>query len=135
MMRGRHVLPDHRAGFVELLAEILRGTADLRGAACQGKPHLFDVERQTPETFEAATSLCRRCPVRAKCWQWSIEAGAKVDGITASSRQRPAQHRPTGHVGDHARRVPTRSKHALPQPLTRDYRPHNRGQHTEMEKR
>ncbi|MDV7135376.1 WhiB family transcriptional regulator [Williamsia muralis] len=125
MTRGRNVVPEHRAGVIGLLAEILRGSVDLHGAACVGHAELFEIENQRPEVFEAATSLCRRCPVRAACWRWSIEA--KVDGVTASSRQRPHSYRPTGPAGDYVKHVPTDpdSRHRNRSQRTTDTSNHN----------
>lgn len=98
-------MPEARAGVIGLIAEIVRSTTDLAGAACQGRSDLFDAEHQTPTVYEAATELCRTCPVRAKCWEWSSRA--KVSGIVASTTNRPHTYRPTGPEGDHIKTMAT----------------------------
>jgi hypothetical protein len=73
-------------GAVALLARIFRDTVDLAGALCTGQSDLFD-EDPTPEVYGQALEVCRRCPVRAACWQWS--RSTRVAGTTASTVQRP----------------------------------------------
>lgn len=92
-------LPDHRLGPVGLISEILRHTVDLSGAACIGRPELFDGENQTPEVFKVAAGLCRTCPVRARCREWSTENRA-VAGVTAATTKVMRTYRPTSAEGD-----------------------------------
>lgn len=77
-------------GVVALLAEVLDGTTNLRGAACAEHPKLFDLDvphaevgHTSPrERWSAVKATCQRCPVRGECWQWAT-------GLRNSTR-RPA---------------------------------------------
>lgn len=68
-------------GVVALLAEVLDGTTNLRGAACVDHPKLFDIDVPHAEVghaaaqsrWDAVKATCQRCPVRGECWQWSAD--------------------------------------------------------------
>ena len=79
------------------MARILADTTDLHGALCVGQSELFD-EDSSREQFEAATGLCRRCPVRGVCWQWST--ATRVAGVTASSETPPRSRTDTSEASD-----------------------------------
>uniref|UniRef100_UPI003D8D9389 WhiB family transcriptional regulator n=1 Tax=Gordonia sp. B7-2 TaxID=3420932 RepID=UPI003D8D9389 len=63
-------------GWVDLVVEILRGTADLSGANCIGSETLFDPKACDEESTDAAyrhraaVELCAGCPVLADCQRW-----------------------------------------------------------------
>ncbi|MCH5645672.1 WhiB family transcriptional regulator [Gordonia sp. ABSL49_1] len=64
-------------GWVDLTAEILRGTADLSGANCIGSETLFDPKARNEESVDAAyrhraaAELCRTCPAVDACARWA----------------------------------------------------------------
>ena len=69
-------------GVVALMATMLEGTTDLRGAACTANPHLFDpdVPAETLgltdiERWRAVQATCIGCPARAACWDWATSVG------------------------------------------------------------
>ncbi|GAA1480622.1 hypothetical protein GCM10009624_10620 [Gordonia sinesedis] len=76
MDRRRHDGP------VALMAEILEGTADLRGAACTARPRLFDPDVEHSEVGHTSAAdrwrevrrICQSCPARAACWAWATRA-------------------------------------------------------------
>lgn len=72
--------PQRRAaGTVSLLAEILEGSADLRGARCVEYPNEFDKTLTAEEIgyadegerWEMCNVVCRACPARGACWEWA----------------------------------------------------------------
>lgn len=74
----RRTPPRRFDGPVALAAEILRGTADLRGAACTSEPKLYDPDVQASELgltdverWEAVKAICVGCPARGRCWEWA----------------------------------------------------------------
>lgn len=47
------------------------GTPYLEGAACRGRPELFDLElKANRELVERAQHMCRRCPALGACAAW-----------------------------------------------------------------
>ena len=52
-----------------LLDELAHAIPDLHGAACAGRPELFDVDRDDPRV-EEAKALCSGCPVLRDCRRW-----------------------------------------------------------------
>ncbi|WP_082947664.1 WhiB family transcriptional regulator [Mycobacterium sp. E2479] len=57
----------------------------LAGAACRGRPELFDLDhRSCPDEIERAQRICSACPAMAACRAW-------IDAT-------PEQRRPTGVV-------------------------------------
>lgn len=61
----------------------------LVGAACVGRPELFDdhrageSERQAAARHEVAAQICRRCPVLAQCDAAAVELGSSASGVWA----------------------------------------------------
>lgn len=83
-----------KQGPVDLVAAILTGSADLRGAACAGMGRLFDpdvahAELGYPDQIareSAVEATCVGCPVRAQCWAWASRLPSlRVTGPTAAS--------------------------------------------------
>ncbi|MCH5645357.1 WhiB family transcriptional regulator [Gordonia sp. ABSL49_1] len=80
-------------GWVDLTAEILRGTADLSGANCVGSEALFDPKAHNEEftaadyRHQAAVELCRTCPAVVACAQW---AATQPDVHAVIGGRRPA---------------------------------------------
>jgi WhiB family transcriptional regulator, redox-sensing transcriptional regulator len=74
-------------GWVSLLAEILRNTPKLTGAACQGRHVLFDPPERGQQLddsdvqyrFESALRICSDCCCLRECSDW-------VDWLPASKR-------------------------------------------------
>ncbi|WP_411815622.1 hypothetical protein [Gordonia sp. SND2] len=70
-----------RDGPVALAAEILRGTADLRGAKCVEYRDEFDPDIRAADIgyddesdrWAIVQMVCRACPARGACWEWSSE--------------------------------------------------------------
>lgn len=64
-------------GVVDLLATILRGTADLSGALCVDSPELFDPPAPYEDAADtryrhgSAEALCHQCPVLERCRDWA----------------------------------------------------------------
>lgn len=73
--RGRHDGP------VALAAEILRGSADLRGAKCVEYRDEFDPDLHArdigyddeADRWAIVQLVCRACPARGACWAWASE--------------------------------------------------------------
>lgn len=83
-----------KQGPVDLVAALLTGSADLRGAACAGMGRLFDpdvahAELGYPDQIareRAISATCVGCPVRAECWAWASRLPSlRVTGPTAAS--------------------------------------------------
>lgn len=77
-------------GAVALMAAILEGTVDLAGAACAGRPELFDAgdfdedDADVDYRHHHAVTLCASCPVSARCEEWS--GGKRISMVTAGRR-------------------------------------------------
>ena len=50
----------------ELLDQLAHAPT-LRGAACRGRPELFDADRNDRDAIAAATAVCASCPVLRDC--------------------------------------------------------------------
>jgi WhiB family transcriptional regulator, redox-sensing transcriptional regulator len=66
----------HReAGWVELLARMLRDSPRLTGALCPGRHHIFDAEQGDQADREyaqrRAVALCQQCPALTACREWA----------------------------------------------------------------
>ncbi|MGW6034706.1 WhiB family transcriptional regulator [Gordonia terrae] len=98
-MRGQ---TRREAGPIALLAEILRGTDSLTGAACIGSPELFDPRdpREDSDAAEyrhrAAAQLCARCPVFDACLAWSDSRSDQAHAVTAGRIPRAPGRPPKG---------------------------------------
>lgn len=76
---------------VDLIASIIRSSAPLPGAACRGRPELFDPagDREPVDEVEArhclALNLCRQCPELRDCRQWfdRLTPGDRPRGVIA----------------------------------------------------
>jgi hypothetical protein len=85
---------------VDVLAA-MSGTPKLHGAACRGRPEVFDLnEHSDPELIERAKLVCGSCPALPACREW-------VDGL-------PAHLRPSGVVAGRLLSASTRSTTARP---------------------
>ncbi|WP_168702110.1 WhiB family transcriptional regulator [Gordonia paraffinivorans] len=88
-MKYRH---RREPGLLPLLAEILEGTANLSGAACAGRPELFDEpgadeDAQTVRyRHRAAVRICARCPALDRCRQWA-SAQKDLGGMVVAGRK------------------------------------------------
>jgi hypothetical protein len=99
---------------IGLVCHIVRGSADLHGAACVGRARLFDPGVRSADLgylddaarWDEIQRICRTCPVRGKCWAWAnaLPSG-RVAGPTAASVVNPLQmetgagsHRLSGRV-------------------------------------
>ncbi|WP_168698775.1 WhiB family transcriptional regulator [Gordonia paraffinivorans] len=87
-MKYRH---RNEPGLLPLLAEVLEGTADLSGAACAGRPELFD-EAAVGEDVQtaryrhrAAVRICSTCPALDRCRQWA-DAQKDLGGMVVAGR-------------------------------------------------
>ncbi len=90
-------------GPVALAAAILEGSANLAGAACTATPRLFDPDVKAADLghpdegtrWAAVTRVCRSCPARGRCWQWSqdMAAARRPAGPTAASVANPFRMR------------------------------------------
>ena len=66
------------------LMEALKGIPHLDGAACAGKPHLFDVDPAASITTmrnrqQQALNVCKQCPALEACGNWTTpDPGAAV---------------------------------------------------------
>lgn len=102
--RHRAATLDRHDGPVALAAEILGGSADLRGAACADYARLFDVDvpaadlghADERERWSAVQRVCRSCPVRGQCWSWAtrLPGNRKPSGPTAASVNSPFNRGP-----------------------------------------
>ncbi|MBF6286914.1 WhiB family transcriptional regulator [Nocardia cyriacigeorgica] len=69
----------------------------LVGAACVGRPELFDdhrsgeSDRQATARHEVAARICRRCPVREQCDAAAAELGSSASGIWAGEARNAGQ--------------------------------------------
>lgn len=84
----RRPMPRRYDGPVALAAEILRGTANLRGAACTAQPRLYDPDVSAEELgltdaerWGRVKATCVQCPARGRCWEWA-------NGLTGHARPR-----------------------------------------------
>lgn len=83
----------HRSepGLLPLLAEVLEGTADLSGAACAGRPELFDEAGPDEDVqtvryrHQAAARICARCPALDRCRRWA-ESQKDLGGMVVAGR-------------------------------------------------
>jgi WhiB family redox-sensing transcriptional regulator len=90
----RNIGYNPRADAVTLLAEILRGTPPLPGAACVGQGDLFDY--RDDENHAKAITLCQRCPALDACRQWAdSQPRAHISGVVAGEIRKPVIHRDT----------------------------------------
>lgn len=89
-------------GVVGLLVEVLRGSADLRGARCVGHADLFDPDRTAKDLgfsdeddrWAALCQMCVSCPSRGACWAWSSrQREGRVLGPTATAMANPFRQR------------------------------------------
>ena len=98
--RGAQTIDQRRHdGPVALVAEILKGTAPLHGAACTADPALFDLDVHAetlgyPDEaarWAAVQRVCISCPARGRCWAWSSEltAARQASGPVATTRVNP----------------------------------------------
>ncbi|GAB33426.1 WhiB family transcriptional regulator [Gordonia otitidis] len=77
-------------GVVDLLEAILRGTADLSGAACVGSPELFDPPAPYEDAADTryrhanAEALCHRCPALDRCRDWAAQR--RTDGSVLAAQ-------------------------------------------------
>jgi hypothetical protein len=89
----------HReAGWVELLAEVLRDSPKLEDAACVGRwPGLFDPPGQGesldhPDVAHRrgiAVSICRACPCLEMCREWAeSQPQGRLSGVVAGEIRR-----------------------------------------------
>lgn len=120
-----------KGGVVELLARILTGSENLRGAACAGRGPLFDPDVPAEalgyagrdEREEAIAATCISCPVRGQCWAWASELSMSyVVGPTAATASVPLvmRHRPPGRP---PRPVAALKESAEPPPAPEDPEP------------
>lgn len=81
-----------------LMVAILRGSADLRGAACVGHARLFDIDVRASEVghadethrWAAVAAICQTCPVRGRCWEWaSVQPSTRFSGPAAATSGNP----------------------------------------------
>ncbi|MDV6310319.1 transcriptional regulator [Gordonia amicalis] len=77
-------------GELGLLAAILRGMPNLRGAACVGSPGLFDPRDpnedpdDTAYRHQAAARICLGCPALEPCRDWSSSQRGQESAVTAA---------------------------------------------------
>lgn len=77
-------------GKVSLMAEILRGTTPLRGAACVGREAVFDPAgrdespQRAASRHQSAAHICAGCPVLDACSAWADQHPA--DGMVIAGR-------------------------------------------------
>lgn len=77
-------------GELGLLAAILRGMPNLRGAACVESPALFDPRdpnedpADTAYRHQAAARICLSCPALDACREWSGSQPGQVSAVTAA---------------------------------------------------
>ena len=70
---------------IDLLQLVLSPTIALSGAACQGRPELFDADAK-PEQHAEAIEICTTiCPVADQCSEWARTHRFAVSGILAGS--------------------------------------------------
>jgi hypothetical protein len=86
-------------GVVALLAEIVRGTPSLPGAACMDQYQLYDdLPGSGPEyqreRVKRAAACCATCPVQAKC-PMVVTAGATNITAAGGARRASAVRRAT----------------------------------------
>ncbi|EOM74617.1 WhiB family transcriptional regulator [Rhodococcus rhodnii] len=85
--------------WVDLLGQILADQPALSGAACSGRPELFDLERDD-ETAEdrhyrhaAAKQLCAQCPVIDACATTTRTAGVVAGRLVGNPSRPPGRPR------------------------------------------
>ncbi|WP_168705329.1 WhiB family transcriptional regulator [Gordonia paraffinivorans] len=87
-MKYRH---RNEPGLLPLLAEVLEGTADLSGAACAGRPELFDEAGPDEDVdnvrfrHRAAVRICSTCPALDRCRAWA-ETQKDLGGMVVAGR-------------------------------------------------
>ncbi|MGY3555652.1 hypothetical protein ACVWY6_003865 [Williamsia sp. R60] len=82
---------------VALLEWIIRGTNDLRGAACTACPDLFNTAIPSPflghtnaSRWALVQATCKTCPARAACWAWAAQTpNSGASGPTAATLINP----------------------------------------------
>ena len=76
------------APWVELLAEIVRGTPKLPDAACRGRAELFISD--DPDNTAAAIAICRQCPGLDACQGWAANQRRLVGVVAGQMHEHPA---------------------------------------------
>lgn len=97
-MRGHRYSLPRTHDELGLMAAILTGSADLRGAACVGRTALFDPDvpaeslghADESARWEETQRVCQSCPARAACWAWASELpSGRVSGPVATTTVNP----------------------------------------------
>lgn len=93
---GRLRCHDDHVSVAELFDTLTHGIPDLHGAACAGRPELFDVADRHDPTAQAAKAICATCPVLGACRQWlnSLPRWGRPCGIVAGRYVSPLKPRP-----------------------------------------
>jgi WhiB family transcriptional regulator, redox-sensing transcriptional regulator len=79
------------AGWVDLIAEVLRGTPRLPGALCRQRSELFDGDDD--QDAHQAAELCHWCPAREPCAAWADTlAYNQAHGVLAGQRREWISH-------------------------------------------